>query len=255
MTTFRNTLALINTIKATSCHNCPSEVIRYFTHMMDKETYDVFYKTAQEEVAMKIMKEFKEFAKDFKFNTQIDDYLWKLANQNCPFYDYQTLYDEFFSEILHDAVGYLGYHLSDEQFEDFHGWFDERFCHEGYLNTIQMMLNKEPIWCNFAVLNEYCTKYDFDINYFFGQKTEVMGKVTLNREEVIREKMKVYSIVNTSIPDNMGVTIIKTNSKECLEFMQYGFLKDECERIAKLECGDTYNSWDYSGGVVVVRMN
>ena len=82
-----------------------------------------------------------------------------------------------------------------------------------------------------------------------------MGKVTLDREEVIRENMKVYSIVNTSIPDNMGVTIIKTNSKGCLEFTQYGFLKDECERIAKLECGETYNSWDYSGGVIVVRMN
>lgn len=255
MTTFRNTLALINTIKATSCHNCPTEVITYFTNMMDKDTYNTFYKAAQEEVAMRIMRDLRAFVPDYKFNTRLDDYLWGLACNNCPFYDYEILYDEFFSEILHDAVGYLGYNLTDAQFEDFHGWFDERYCKEAYLPTIEMMLNKEPICCNFAVLNEYCIKYDFDISYFFGKKTEVMGKVTLDREEVIRENMKVYSIVNTSIPDNMGVTVIKTNSKECLEFMQYGFLRDECERIAKLECGETYNSWDYSGGVVVVRMN
>lgn len=256
MTTFKNTLALINTIKGTSCHNSPSETITYFHNMMDQETYDTFYDNAKTEMAFKVMREFRGFVKDFKFNPQIDDYLWGLANRNCPFHDFATNYEEFFSEILHDAVGYLGFHLSDEEFEDFHGWFDERFCHEGYLNTIQMMLNNEPIACNFAVLNEYCLKYDVCIDIFFGdKKTAVVDKIEMDRDEVIKEDLKVYAIINTSIPDNMGVTVIQTNSDTCFEFMQYGFLRNECEKIAKLECKDTYNSWDYSGGIVVVRMN
>lgn len=255
MATFTNTLALIDTIKATTCNNSPAKTILYFNNIMDKETFLAFENAAKEELTKNIVEKFWSFVHDFKRTPMIEEYIYSKAFACCPFYGHDICYEAFFSEILHDAVGYLGYYLTDEQFEDFHGWYDEHYCHEGYLSAIEMMLKKEPICCNFAVLNEYCINYDFDITYFFGKQTEVMGKLTLNREEVIRENMKVYSIVNTSIPDNMGVTIIKTNSKECLEFMQYGFLKDECERIAKLECGETYNSWDYSCGIVVVRMN
>lgn len=246
MATFTNTLALINTIKTTSCHNSPIETIAYFKHLMDEETFLAFEKAAKEELTMQIVEKFWSFVKNFKRIPMIEEYIYSKAFACCPFYDNDTCYDEFFCEILHDAVGYLGYYLTDEQFADFHGWYDEHYCHEGYLSAIEMMLNNEPICCNFSTLNQYCMKMDMDINIFFGKKTEKLGTIDVDETED-----RVFSIINTSIGYDMSVKVIKTNNVTCTCFNDYGFDNVDCEKIAKLAIGETYTD----KGAVVVRMN
>lgn len=246
MATFTNTLALINTIKATTCNNSPAETIIYFKNIMDKETFLAFERAAKEELVMGMVAKFWGFVKNFKKIPMIEEYIYSKAFVCCPFYGHDICYDEFFAEILHDAVGYLGYYLTDEEFEDFHGWYDEHYCHEGYLSAIEMMLNNEPICCNFSILNQYCLEMDKDINIFFGKKTEKLGTIDVDETED-----RVFSIINTSLGHDMSVKVIKTNNTTCTCFNDYGFDHVDCEKIAKLAIGETYTD----DGVVVVRMN
>lgn len=246
MTTFTNTLELINTIRTTSCNNSAIETIAYFKNIMDKETFLAFENAAKEELAMDIVERFWSFVNDYKKIPRIEEYIYSRALGCCPFYDHDICYDEFFAEILHDAVGYLGYYLDDEQFEDFHGWYDEHYCHEGYLSAIEMMLNYEPISCNFSTLNQYCLEKDMDINIFFGNKTEKLGTIDVDETED-----RVFSIINTSLGYDMSVKVIKTNNVTCTCFNDYGFDNVDCEKIANLVIGETFTD----DGVVVVRMN
>lgn len=246
MATFTNTLALINTIRTTSCNNSPAETITYFKHIMDKETFLAFENAAKEELTMDIVAKFWEYVKHFKKIPIIEEYIYSKALACCPFYDHDTCYDEFFCKILHDAVGYLGYHLTDEEFEDFHGWYDEHYCHEGYLSAIEMMLKNEPISCNFPILNEYCMYKNVDIRIFFEKKTNKIATIDIDETED-----RVFSIINVSLGYDMSVQVIQTNDINCRCFLDYGFENVDCEEIAKLEIGETFT--DY--GVVVVRMN
>lgn len=246
MTTFTNTLALINTIRTTSCNNSAIETIAYFKNIMDRKTFLAFENAAKEELTMQIVERFWSFVHDFKRIPRIEEYIYSKALMCCPFYDHDACYDEFFSEILHDAVGYLGYHLTDEEFEDFHGWYDEHYCHEGYLSAIEMMLKNEPISCNFSVLNEYCLYKNVDICIFFEKKTEELGCIDIDETEE-----RVYSIINVSLGYDMSVKVIQTNDINCRCFLDYGFDNADCEEIAKLEVGENFTD----DGVVVVRMN
>jgi hypothetical protein len=243
MATFTNTLALINTIRTTSCHNSPIETIAYFKHIMDEETFLAFEKSAKEELTMQIVERFWSFVNDYKKIPMIEEYIYSKALACCPFYDHDTCYDEFFSEILHDAVGYLGYYLNDEEFEDFHGWYDEHYCHEGYLSAIEMMLKNEPIHSNFPTLLEYCKKMNMSINIFLGKNAETLGTIDVDDTED-----RVFSIIYRH---PMRVQVIKTKHPSCVCFLDYGFYHVDCEEIAKLEIGETFTD----EGVVVVRMN
>ena len=246
MATFTNTLSLINTIKGTSCHNSPIETIAYFKHLMDEETFLAFEKSAREELTMQIVERFWSFVNDYKRIPMIEEYIYSKALACCPFYDHDTCYDEFFCEILHDAVGYLGYHLTDEEFEDFHGWYDERYCHEGYLSAIEMMLKNEPISCNFSTLNTYCMHKNVDICIFFEKKTNKIGTIDIDETED-----RVFSIINVSLGYDMSVQVIQTNDINCRCFLDYGFDNADCEEIANLAVGGNYTE----DGVVIVRMN
>jgi hypothetical protein len=246
MTTFTNTLALINTIRTTSCNNSPIETIAYFKNIMDKETFLAFENAAKEELAMDIVAKFWEHVKHFKKIPRIEEYIYSKALACCPFYDHDICYDEFFAEILHDAVGYLGYYLDDEQFEDFHGWYDEHYCHEGYLSAIEMMLKKQPIGSNFPTINEYCIKRNMPISIFFGKNAEILGTINVDDTED-----RVFSIINTSLGYPMRTQVIKTKHPSCRCFLDYGFYHVDCGEIAKLAIGGTYTD----DGVVVVRMN
>lgn len=243
MTTFTNTLALINTIRTTSCHNSPIETIAYFKHIMDEKTFLAFENSAKEELTMQIVERFWSFVNDYKKIPMIEEYIYSKALACCPFYDHDTCYDEFFATILHDAVGYLGYYLTDEEFEDFHGWYDEHYCHEGYLSAIEMMLKNEPIHSNLSTLLEYCKKMNMPINIFLGKNAETLGTIDVDDTED-----RVFSIIYRY---PMRTQVIKTKHPSCVCFLDYGFYHVDCEEIAKLEVGETF----IDDGVVVVRMN
>ena len=159
MATFKDTISLIETIKTTLCHNSPMATEVYFKKIMDKNTFEDFYQSAKTELAGVMVTELKSCLTDYELTTDLNVYLWNKASLNSPFYGFEICYAEFVAEILHDAVGYLAYNLDDEQFEDFHGWFDERYSHTFYLDTIEKMLANKPITDNCSVLNEYCKKY------------------------------------------------------------------------------------------------
>jgi hypothetical protein len=255
MATFKDTISLIETIKTALCHNSPIATELQFKKIMDENTFKDFYQSARTELAGAMVTELKSCLTDYELTTDLNIYLWNKACLNSPFYGFENCYAEFIAEILHDAVGYLAYNLDDEQFEDFHGWFDERYSHTFYLDTIEKMLANKPITDNCSVLNEYCEKYGVDINIFY-PKYEVVEEIDMSEErDDLDENTRVYSIIKTSVLDDMGVTVVRTTDTTGLGFMEYGFERDECERIAKLDCNDTYNSWDYTGSIIVVRMN
>ena len=253
---FKDTISLIETIKTTLCHGSAIATELHFKKIMDENTFKDFYQSAKTELAGALVTELKSCLTDYELTTDLNVYLWNKATlSSSPFHGVENCYREFVGTIFHDAVGYLAYNLDDEQWENFHDWFDERYSNTFYLDTIEKMLANKPITDNFSLLNEYCEKYGVDINIFY-PNYEVVEEIDMSEErDDLDENTRVYSIIKTSVLDDMGVSVVKTTDTTGLGFMEYGFERDECERIAKLDCNDTYNSWDYTGSIIVVRMN
>lgn len=197
-------------------------------------------------------------------NESTNWYLHEVITNNMDIWcSVDVNHDNIISEILHDASGYLAINLNDEEFEHWHGWFDENFSVWRWVDVCTSKFDNKPITEHFAIIEEYCRETGKDMQMFLS-KDSVTDKVedkypSFPSKTVLDFNMgaevtdMVFTIINTKVYDgDMGIIVVKGISPMILE--DWGFDKWECEEIGKMEIGGTWASSDYGNGVVVVRM-
>lgn len=168
------------------------------------------------------------------------------------------------SEILHDASGYLAFNLNDNDFEDWHGWFDENISLWRWVDVCTSKFDNKPITEHMDIIEKYCKETGKDVQIFFEQESVTNVVVednhpTFPSKQVLDFNMgaevtdMVFAIINTKTYDGeMGLLIVKGVSPMILK--EYGFDTEECTEIGKINVGDSWKNSMYGNGVVVVRM-
>lgn len=178
--------------------------------------------------------------------------IWYSVDVNC---------DNIISEILHDASGYLAINLNDNDFEDWHGWFDEHISLWRWVDVCTSKFDNKPITEHMDIIEKYCKETGKDVQMFLGKEsvTNVEEKTNFPSKQVLDFNMgaevtdMVFTIINTKVYDgDMGVIVVKGISPMILK--EYGFDAEECTEIGKINVGDSWKNSMYGNGVVVVRM-
>lgn len=194
-------------------------------------------------------------------------YLHEVIQENLNlWHSVEINHDEIISEILHDAVGFLGINLTDKWFEEWHEWFDTNIPVWRWVDICTSKYENQPITEHLDIIERFCKNAGWDISVFLKDLEE---NVT---EEQIEESRKnlpykqvldfnmgsdinevVYAIINTKTYDgDMGVIIIKAISP--LTLIDYGFDTNECTEIGQLGIGQSWSNSVYGNGVIVVKM-
>lgn len=195
-------------------------------------------------------------------NESTNWYLHEVITENMDIWN--TLannHDNIISEILHDASGYLATNLNDEEFEHWHGWFDENVSVWMWVEVCTSKYDNKDIDEHLDIIEKYCKETGKDVQMFLDSETitNVKEYPTFPSKTVLDFNMgaevtdMVFAIINTKGYDgDMGVVIVKGVSPMILE--DWGFDDEECVEIGKLEIGGTWANSYYGNGVVVVRM-
>lgn len=198
-------------------------------------------------------------------NESTNWYLHEVITNNMNiWYSVDVNYDNIISEILHDASGYLAFNLNDNDFEDWHGWFDENISLWRWVDVCTSKFDNKPITEHMDIIEKYCNETDNDIQMFLGKESVTNVEVednhpTFPSKQVLDFNMgaevtdMVFAIINTKTYDGeMGLLIVKGVSPMILK--EYGFDTEECTEIGKINVGDSWKNSMYGNGVVVVRM-
>lgn len=271
MSKFSNVLRLITAISHfsdSSLGMTENALEKYFRNVFkDEKTYGEFYHQGCLEMNEELFNYTKRCCDVDGFNEVEEEYIYgHIIKVSNPYLSVSDNYNNLYTEIFHDASGYLGQNLSDAEFEDFRGFIDEEV---SVWRQIQIMVGKKlgkPFEDNSDLINQYAISNGISPNIFYPKKetakvndTEVAvvnckgtEVCTINIERNVTDL--TYAILNTSNYDGgMGVIVVKGISPIILK--EYGFDDDDCKAISTLAVGASYTSTDYGNGVVVVRMS
>lgn len=267
MSKFSNVLRLITAVSNfsdSSLGMTKEELEKYFRKVFkDEKTYGEFYHQGCLEMNEELFNYVKMCCNVDNFTEDAEDYIYgHIIKVSNPYLSVSDNYHNLYTEIFHDASGYLGQNLSDAEFEDFRGFVDEEV---SLLRQINIMVDKKlgkPFEDNSDLINQYAIRKGISPTIFYPKKetakTEVavvnckgtqMFDIHIDRDVTDL----VYAILNTSNYDgDMGAIVVKGISPIILK--DYGFDDDDCKAISTLAVGASYTSTDYGNGVVVVRM-
>ena len=271
MSKFSNVLRLITAIihfSDSSLGMTENALEKYFRNVFkDEKTYGEFYHQGCLEMNEELFNYTKRCCDVDGFNEVEEEYIYgHIIKVSNPYLSVSDNYQNLYTEIFHDASGYLGQNLSDAEFEDFRGFIDEEV---SVWRQINIMVGKKlgkPFEENSDLINQYAISNGISPTIFYPKKetakvndTEVVvvnckatEVCTLNIERNVTDL--TYAILNTSSYDGgMGATIVKCCTP--LALGEYGFDKAECISISQLKVGELFTSTDYGNGVVVVRMS
>lgn len=200
-------------------------------------------------------------------NESTNWYLHEVITNNINiWHSVDVNHDNIISEILHDASGYLAINLNDEEFEEWHGWFDENFSVWRWVDVCTSKFDNKPITEHLDIIEKYCKETGKDVQMFLGKDSVTNINVvfednhpTFPSKQVLDFNMgaevtdMVFAILNTKTYDGeMGVLIVKGVSPMILN--EYGFDAEECTEIGKIKVGESWTNSMFGNGVVVVRM-
>lgn len=264
MAEFSNVLLLINAVSNSynSVVGMSEKALEEYFHNVfkDEKTYEEFYKRGCYEMSEELFEYTKLHIGTTEIGEDEEDYIFSIINPLAN--PYLSVIDSFqyvVTEMLHDACGYVGRNLNDNDFEGFHEYMDENVSVGRY---IEIMVGKKlgrPFEENNDIINEYAIKKGISPNIFYPKKETI--EVCVNRKatdlctiNIERNGELTYAILNTSnYNGRMGATIVKCHTSTALE--DYGFDYAECVGISMLKVGELYTSTEYGSGVVVVRMS
>lgn len=266
MSKFSNVLRLITAISHfsdSSLGMTEKALERYFRNIFkDEKTYGEFYHQGCLEMNEELFNYTKRCCDVDGFNEVEEEYIYgHIVKVSNPYLSVSDNYNNLYTEIFHDASGYLGQNLSDAEFEDFRGFIDEEV---SVWRQINIMVGKKlgkPFEDNSDLINQYAISNGISPTIFYPKKennTEV-AVVNCKATQICDVRVErnvtdlVYAIINTANYDGgMGTIIVKTCSPIALK--DYGFDDEECGEIGKLAVGELFTSHDYGNGAVVVRM-
>ena len=271
MAEFSNVLRLINAVSNSydSVAGMSEKALEKYFHNLfnDEKTYEEFYKRGCYEMSEELFEYTKLHTGYTELTKDYEDYIFSIINPLAnPYLSVTDSFQYVVTEMLHDACGYVGANLNDNDFEDFHEYMDENVSVGRY---IEIMVGKKlgrPFEENNDIINEYAISKGISPTIFYPKKeTEKVNNTdmavvnckatkvcTLNIERNVADL--TYAILNTSNHDSvMSATIVKCCTPIALE--DYGFDNAECYDISLLKVGELYTSTHYGSGVVVVRMS
>ena len=264
MAEFSNVLLLINAVSNSydSVAGMSEKALEKYFHNLfnDEKTYEEFYKRGCYEMSEELFEYTKLHTGYTELTKDYEDYIFSIINPLAnPYLSVTDSFQYVVTEMLHDACGYVGANLNDNDFEDFHEYMDENVSVGRY---IEIMVGKKlgrPFEENNDIINEYAIKEGISPAIFYPKKETI--EVCVNRKttnlctiNIERNGELTYAILNTSnYNGGMGATIVKCHTSTALE--DYGFDYAECVGISMLKVGELYTSTNYGSGAVVVRMS
>lgn len=268
MSKFSNVLRLITAISHfsdSSLGMTENALEKYFRKVFtDEKTYGEFYHQGCLEMNEELFNYTKRCCDVDGFNEVEKEYIYgHIIKVSNPYLSVSDNYNNLYTEIFHDASGYLGQNLSDAEFEDFRAFIDEEV---SVWRQINIMVGKKlgkPFEDNSDLINQYAISNGISPTIFYPKKETPKAEIQINTDckatqmcDVRVERNVtdlVYAIINTANYDgDMGAIIVKSCSPIALK--DYGFDVEECKEISKLAVGELFTSHDYGNGVVVVRM-
>lgn len=268
MAEFSNVLRLINAVSNfsnSSLGMSEKALTEYFRKVFkDKKTYEEFYKQGCREMSEELFEYIKLHTGVNEYSEDAENYIYGIITPiSNPYISVSDNFQYVATEMLHDACGYVGANLNDNDFESFHAFMDENISVRRY---IEIMVGKKlgrPFEENNDIINEYAIGRGISPNIFYPieetPKAEVKVNVACKATQICNIRVErnvtdlVYAIINTANYDgDMGTIIAKSCSPMALK--DYGFDIEECKEVGKLAVGELFTSHDYGNGVVVVRM-
>lgn len=271
MAEFSNVLRLINAVSNSynSVVGMSEKALEEYFHNVfkDEKTYEEFYKRGCYEMSEELFEYTKLHIGTAEIGEDEEDYIFSIINPLAN--PYLSVIDSFqyvVTEMLHDACGYVGRNLSDNDFEGFHEYMDENVSVGRY---IEIMVGKKlgrPFEENNDIINEYAIKKGISPNIFYPKKEtanvdntdvavvncEATEVCSINIERNVGEL--TYALISTSNYNGGMGSVIVVKSCSPIALKDYGFDIEECKEIGKLAVGELFTSHDYGNGMVIVRM-
>lgn len=265
MAEFSNVLQLITAVSQigdSSLGMTEKALTEYFHKVFkDEKTYEEFYKQGCREMSEELFEYIRLHTGIAVFSEDAEEYLYDIITPISN--PYISVSDNFLyvaTEMLHDACGYVGANLNDNDFGSFHAFMDENVSVGRYLEIMVGKKLGRPFEENSDIINEYAIGKGISPNIFYPTEETPKAETKINMATQIcnvrverNETDLVYAIINTAnYNGDMGTIIAKSCSPIALK--DYGFDVEECVEIGKLAVGELFTSHDYGNGVVVVRM-
>ena len=274
MAKFSNVLRLISAVgnfnESSGSLDMPEKALTEYFHNVfkDKETYEEFYKQGCREMGEELIEYIILHTGVTELSKDAEDYIYGVINPLAN--PYISVHDNFqyvVTEMLHDACGYVGANLNDNDFEDFHEYMD---CNVSVRRYITIMVGKKlgrPFEENNDIINEYAMKKGISPNIFYPKKEtanvdntdvavvncEATEVCSINIERNVGEL--TYALISTSNYNGGMGSVIVVKSCSPIVLKDYGFDIEECKEIGKLAVGELFTSHDYGNGAVIVRMS
>ena len=193
------------------------------------------------------------------------DEIFHWMDEHINYFDtINNILDSVYTEIFQTVTGFFGEDCDDKEFEDVRDAMGD-FSWGEHMEVYEYLLTEEnpkvTDWKGYVGLIE--GKVGFTLPATIGPNTSTNNveyiKEKITSTELVSAHIKqtganlIYSIMNTSLYDTIGVIIVEGISPRILE--DYGFGEDDVNDIAKLGVGDSWHDKGmYGKGVVVVRM-
>ena len=235
----------------------------YFKDIFTKDEFMEFVEELMEQTKECVKLEFQSLNIMPSTETMNEIFAW--MDEHINYFDsIDYIVDSIYTEIFQTVTGFFGEDCDDKEFEDVRDAMGD-FSWGEHMEVYEYLLAEEnpkvTDWKGYVGVIE--GKVGFTLPATIGPNTST------NKVEYIKEKITstelvsahikqtganlIYSIMNTSLYDCIGVIIVEGISPRILE--DYGFGEEEINDIAKLGVGDSWHDKGmYGKGVVVVRM-
>ena len=268
MAEFSNVLRLINAVSNfndSSLGMSEKALTEFFRKVFkDEKTYGEFYHQGCLEMNEELFEYIKLHTGVTEFSEDAEDYIYGIITPiSNPYISVSDNFQYVVTEMLHDACGYVGATLNDDEFACFQAFMDENISVRRYIEIAVGKKLGRPFEENNDIINEYAIGKGISPKIFYPTeetpKAEVKINVACKATQICNVRVErnvtdlVYAIIITANYDgDMGTIIAKSCSPMALK--DYGFDVEECKEIGKLAVGELFTSHDYGNGVVVVRM-
>lgn len=236
----------------------------YFKEIFTKDEYNEFFGELMEQTKECVKLEFQSL-NIMPSNPIVMSEIFIWMDEHINYFDtINNILDSVYTEMFQTVSGFFGTDCDDNQFEEVRDAMGD-FSWGELMDVYEYMLTEEypkvKDWKDYVKRIEGHTGFALPATFEPNTATDKAdyAKDKFISTELVSAHIKqtganlIYSIMNTSLYDTIGVIIVEGVSPRILA--DYGFDEDAITDIAKLGVGDSWNDvFMYGKGVVVVRM-
>lgn len=236
----------------------------YFKDIFTKEEYDEFFGELMDQTKECVKLEFQSL-NIMPSSLIVIDEIFSWMDEHINYFDrIEYILNSVYTEMFQVVSGFFGTDCDDKQFEevrDAMGDFSWGELMDVYESLVTEEKPKVSDWMGYVKRIEGHT--GFALPAVKNEQEKPSNNACLVEDKIISTELLsasfkqsganlIYSIMNTSEYDSIGVIIVEGISPRIL--MDYGCDESEIVEIAKLRVGESWANSAYGNGVVVVRM-